>query len=171
MLTVRIVVAWVILSALVRGQTPNTKYYRVDATVDDIGNGFLQWEDSLPAAQSKVFGAKTYLLIPYLDIYKDGKSVYYCGDGKTNAALLQKFDGVSIGGGKAPLRPSLQQAIDMIPALRAKRNELLAYKGLTLVSVTYLKWSRCKEQNDALQELRKRTAAANIRIIEVLLHQ
>ncbi|MGH9897695.1 MAG: hypothetical protein ACRD4L_02435 [Pyrinomonadaceae bacterium] len=111
--------------------------------------------------------------MPNMDLYSpSGISIYYGEDSATNAAFLRTLPQAISSTKKTDVaRPSLKEAIEMFPALKAQEGALLADKRYTVFAVTYPDWDHCKDQNEAVAKLRKRAGQLKIRIIEVRIHQ
>jgi len=64
-------------------------------------------------------------------------------------------------------RPTLKEAIEMIPGLRAHEQRLLSGGKYTVFAFTDPNWARCAPQNRAIAELRLRARKIGMRVIEV----
>jgi hypothetical protein len=142
----------------------------VSASVEEMTNGYLDWLEHHP--EPTAAGKPQKILMPTLDLYSPtGTSIYFGTDSGANAAFVHTLPQGITNVGMTEPRPSLKEAIEMFSELRAKENALLADKRYTLFAVTYLNWERSKQQNEAVEELRRRISSTNIRIIEVRLHK
>jgi|SRR5271165_1273395 len=139
-------------------------------SVDELNNGYIQWMDHHPSAFPP--GSKNTILLPSLDIYSPGGiSVYHGEDAAKNAAFIRGLPG-SIASAKAGSpRPTLQEAMEMIPEFKGRHRVAQAGAQYTLFAVTWADWDHCKPQNDAVAELRKRSRETGVRIIEVRLRE
>jgi hypothetical protein len=142
----------------------------VDASATELLDAYLQWMDHHPEAVPK--GNTLKLDMPAIDLYSPtGVSLYYGVDSMKNAAFLRNLPQGIKSAKTDAIRPSLKEAIEMFPALKAQESTLLADKRYTIFAVSYPNWEICKEQNEAVAKLRERAAQAKIRIIEVRLHK
>ena len=107
--------------------------------------------------------------VPFIDLYSpSGISVFHGEDPTGNAAFLRALPSSAAGMKKAgSFRPTLKEAIEMIPSLRAHEQRLLSGGKYTLFAVTYPNSRRCFPQNRAVDELRLRAQKVGMRLIEV----
>jgi hypothetical protein len=151
-------------------RTGNPNDIIVTASVEELANGYLDWDEHHPNALPA--GKTRKLEMPMMDLYSaSGASIYFGANSAANAAFLRAFP-EGIASTKADgVRPSLKETIAMFPELKAQEADLISGKGYTIVAVTFPNWDHCKEQNEAIAKLRERAAQIKIRIIEVRLHK
>ena len=154
----------------VSGKYANRSIDVIDASAEELMEGYLQWQQQ--HAMSAPPAKPLKLDMPAIDLYSPaGVSIFYGADSGANAAFLLSLpESIRTARTSAP-RPSLKEAIEMFPQLKAHETTLLADKRYTVFAVTYPDWSRCKEQNEAITKLRERGKRTVIRIIEVRLHK
>jgi hypothetical protein len=148
--------------------------YAIDASVNELVAGYLQWQQNHPGAVPA--GTPLKLDMPAIDIYSpEGISLFYGADSGKNATLLgtlpQGLKNIRNEAKAAVPRPSLKEAIGMFSNFKEQEGSLLLDRRFTVFAVTYPHWDHCKEQNDAIMKLRGRLAESGIRIIEVRLHK
>jgi hypothetical protein len=137
-------------------------------TWDEFEVGLFQWIGHHPDVFPR--GAVVSAHFPVLDLYAPtGLSIYHGDDSAKNAAFIQGLPKSIAGSSVNTLRPTLKEAIEMIPSFRAQKQTLLASKQYTAFVITYPDWDRCKAQNDAIAELRKHSQEIGVRILEVSL--
>jgi len=113
--------------------------------------------------------------VPAVDLYSPlGVSVYHGTDSSSNAAFIRALP-TSIPqakkGNTDELRPTLQEALALIPELAQYSAVRLPKHQYTLFALTFIDQARCKAQNEAIQGLKDRAQRAGIRVIEVQLHK
>jgi hypothetical protein len=142
----------------------------VTASVEELANGYLDWDEHHPNALPA--GKTRKIEMPTIDLYSAaGASIYFGANSATNAAFLRTLpQGMSTARTDA-VRPSLKETVEMFPQLKAQEAELMSGKAYTIVAVTYPNWDHCREQNEAIAKLRERAAQSKVRIIEVRLHK
>ncbi|GEM_PF-5068306 len=147
----------------------------IETSVGEMSDAYLAWMRQHPGVVPK--GTPLKLAMPTIDIYSpEGALLYYGGDASENAALLRTLPRNIKNVKPTALttsvpRPSLKEAIEMFPALKEREETLLSGKRFTIFAVTYPNWDRCKEQNEAIEQLRGRITQSELRIIEVRLHK
>jgi hypothetical protein len=138
-------------------------------SVDEFNAGLFHWMDLHP----KEFPRGTVLNVDYpiLDLYSSkGISIYHGENSEKNAKFLRDFPESVDGSKVTSLRPTLKEAIEMVPDFRRQVGSLVSGAKYTAFVFTYVNWSQCKAQNEAIQELRKHAKESGIRILEVRLH-
>jgi hypothetical protein len=152
-------------------QTQGTHDFIVNASVEELAHGYLGWfsHQSNTSDDSKTHRIE----MPSLDVYSpSGVSLYFGNDSTANATLIRKLPGSLPKQGTSVTRPSLTEFIDMFHELKPQKGQLLSEQRYTVFAVTYPNWGRCKEQNEAIAQLReRRQQIPNIQIIEVRLHK
>ena len=169
-----ILVAWIAVQPVAEKKA-TLPAISIDASVNEMNDGYLAWMRQHPGVVPK--GTPLKLAMPTIDIYSpEGALLYYGGDSTENAALLRTLPRNIKNVKSAALttsmpRPSLKEAIEMFSALREREAALLSGKRFTIFAFTYPNWDRCKEQNEAIEQLRGRITQSELRIIEVRLHK
>lgn len=175
----RMMVISFLLGCIAMGQSSTTSssaqhvtsgVYIVNASVAELADGYNKWQGDHPNVVQA--GKSLRVNMPIIDLYStSGILLYHGEDSATNAAFLRTLP-EGIGKAKTSVaRPSLKEAIEMFPELKAQEDALLADKRYTIFAITYPDWDHCKDQNEAVAKLRENKAQANIRIIEVRLHK
>lgn len=172
--------------------TTSTPVITVDVPISEAGDGFLAWLQLHPEAApqqkpiipapsqgpqgpQKEPGSKPLMIqTPSIDLYSPtGVSLYHGTNSEKNAALIRDLPR-SIREVERPettdIRPTLKEAVEMFAELKPYRADILAGKQDTIFALTLFDTARCKAQNDAMQELRKRPSEIGVRIVEVRLH-
>jgi hypothetical protein len=128
---------------------------------------YLQWFGHHRDAAS---GGKLLKLdMPAIDLYSpSGESLYYGTNSSENAAFLDSLLKGIPNQKSDVLRPSLKEAIEMVPEFEMRKDELLADKRYTVFAVTYPDSEDCQQQNRALAQLRAKRQG-NVRVFEVRL--
>lgn len=168
--TIYLLLTWLALAStsVMQANAPNDIV--VSASIEERLTGYLDWGGRHPGTFSP--GKPHTIGMPTLDLYSpSGISIYYGEDSATNAAFLGTLPQGIPKLKTVAARPSLKEAIEMLPQLKAQEGALLADKRYTLFAATQLNSNRCKAQNEAIANLRKRAGQMKIRIIEVRLHQ
>lgn len=152
-------------------QTQETNDFIVSVSVEELATGYLDWISRQPDAggDSKPHRVE----MPTLDIYSPaGVSLYFGADSAANAAIIRKLPQEFPKQSTSVKRPSLSEAIDMFQELKSQKEKILSGQRYTVFVVTYPNWDHCKEQNEAMAQLReRRQQMPNIRIVEVRLHK
>jgi hypothetical protein len=160
-----------IIASLVLGAAPAQSGHQTsgiaNASVNEMATGYLQWWRYHPPAE-KV----PKLVMPFIDLYSpSGASIYHGADSEKNAAFIRGLPRNIPRSGTAETRPTLKEAIEMVPEFKARESELLSDKRYTVFAVTYEHWDQSKAQNDAIAKLRERASQIGIRVLEVRLHK
>lgn len=143
-------------------------HYTASASDNEFTKAYLQW--FVHHREAAPGGNLLKLEMPALDLYTPaGVSIYYGTDAEANADFLRKLSKGIPAATPQRGRPTLKEAIEMVPGFRTEENELLADKRYTIFAVTYPHWADARAQNDAIAELRK--TQNSIRILEVRLQQ
>jgi len=153
---------------------PASPVVSVNASEKSFGEGTLQWA----LAHRVVFQGKTAtsVRVPYIDLYSPtGVSVYFEEDPTKNAAFLRALPGDLPQGSVAKtdkIRPTLQEAMGMVPELKPYEGGFLGGNEYTVFAVTFpdSTSARCKAQNEAVQKLKSRAGQIRLHVIEVRLH-
>ena len=152
-------------------QTQANNDFVANASVEELATGYLDWFSRQPdtGGDSKPHRME----MPTLDIYSPaGVSLYFGDNSAANAAILRKLPQDLPKQPTSVARPSLSEAIDMLHELKSQKEKILSGQRYTIYAVTYPNWDRCKEQNEAIAQLReRRQQMSNIRIVEVRLHK
>jgi hypothetical protein len=129
---------------------------------------YIQWFIHHPEATS---GKKLLKMdMPALDLYSpSGESLYYGTDSSENAAFLNSLSKEIPTRKSNAIRPSLKEAIEMLPEFKMREAELLSDKRYTVFAVTYPNSEECKQQNEAVAKLLTSKGQSNIRVLEVRL--
>jgi hypothetical protein len=128
---------------------------------------YLQWFGHHRDAAS---GGKLLKLdMPAIDLYSpSGESIYYGADSSENAAFLDKLPKAIPNQKSNVVRPSLKEAIEMVPEFKTHEDELLSDKRYTVFAVTYPDSEECREQNKAVAQLLAK-GQGKVRVLEVRL--
>jgi len=148
----------------------------VQLSVDELNRAYLLWMDHYPGIFPR--GSTMIRGMPALDLYSPaGVSIYYGEDSRKNAdfirALAKAIPVAKTGAVRpAPVatRPTLREAIEMVPEFNVQKQALLTNDLYTLFVISFADWDECKAQNDAVAEFRKRSRESGVRILEVRLH-
>ena len=133
---------------------------------NEFDAGLFQWMGQHPAVFPK--GTVVKVHFPILDLYSAaGVPIYHGDNSEQNAAFIRALPRSVAGAKTESLRPTLKEAIEMFPELKKREQALLSGSKYTAFVITYRDWDRCKAQNDAIAELRKRSRETGIRVIEV----
>jgi len=142
-----------------------------NASVEELATGYLDWVSRQPdtGGDSKPHRME----MPTLDIYSPaGVSLYFGANSAANAATIRKLSQELPKQASSPARPSLREAIDMFHELKSQKEKILSGQRYTVFAITYPNWDHCKEQNEAIVQLREhRQQMPNIQIVEVRLHK
>lgn len=142
----------------------------VHVSLDTYIEGYLRWEKMYPEIEKKNGPLK--LGMPSLDIYSPhGRCIFYGEDGATNAARIRKLPGGLSGAGTVANRPSLKDAIEMIPAVSSQKSELLKTGKYTIFAVNYAHWPPGRPQSEAIAAFLRSNKQANVQVVEVFLDQ
>jgi hypothetical protein len=167
------VVSWLICLALLPGTLqagPEGASNAVASmSVETFTDAFLDWRIHHPELFET--SARLVLGVPSIDLYDPlGVSIYHGEDSEKNAAFIRTLQRNTAQTQHKLARPTLKEIIGMIPEFRARQEALLSTDGrYTIVAVTYPSWARCKAQNDAIEELRRRSIELGVRVLEVRL--
>lgn len=109
---------------------------------------------------------------PSIDLYSPvGKSIFYSYNTKKNAAFLRGLP-KSIDSrayrGTGELRPTLSEAVKMLPELRKYAPTVLAADGYTVFALTCTT-SHCEPQQNAVTRITGHLQGTDIRVIELLI--
>jgi hypothetical protein len=142
----------------------------VNGSVEELATGYLDWIWRQPDTGGD---SKHKVEMPTLDIYSPaGVSQYFGADSAANAAIIRKLPRELPKQAASVARPSLSEAIDMFHELKSQKGKVLSDQRYTVFALTYPNWDHCKEQNEAIAQLRQRIQQTpNIRIVEVRLHK
>jgi hypothetical protein len=167
----------------------------VEAPLQELMQGYLGWmhrhpeathqtqplipapAQGLPNRDSEAASEVVPLLIrmPSIDLYApSGVSLYHGTDSEKNAAFIRALPrGIPQGNTATTdeVRPTLQEAMEMLVELKPYETTPLAQKGYTVFALTYPDTARCKPQNEAIQELESRAQRIGIRVIEIRLRK
>lgn len=115
------------------------------------------------------------LRMPSIDIYSpSGASLYYGTNSARNAAFIRAIrHGDLFKNLPKPiqLRPTLQEAMSILPELKRYSSILQGNKKYTILAMTYPGTGMCEAQNEAMEQLNHRVRTLGIRVIEVQLHR
>jgi hypothetical protein len=173
----------------------STVVVTVNATVQELMVGYLRWvhrhpevmRQALPpisgnsqvwqdpASRSDRVVDPLLIRMPSIDLYsRGGKSVHHGTSPQGNATFLRALPR-SIPKGRAihdESRPTLREAMGMLPELKPYESEFLKKKGYTVFALTYPgDPTRCKAQDEAVKQLEGRARRIGIRVIEVRLRK
>lgn len=154
------------------GKQPQTSNdFIANASVEELATGYLDWLSRQPDTGSDSKPHK--MEMPTLDIYSPaGVSLYFGANSAANAAIIRKLPQELPKQAASVARPSLSEAINMFQELKPQKEKILSSQRYTVFAVTYPNWDHCKEQNEAMVQLRERKQQVpNIRIVEVRLHK
>jgi hypothetical protein len=159
-----LIVHLVLVGAQGPGNQPNGIAH---ASLNELATGHLHWLRSHTPAE-KV----TKIELPSLDLYSpSGVSIYYGVDSEKNAAFIRGLPRNIRRSGIVKNRPTLKEAMEMIPEFKAQESRLLSDTRYTVFAVTYEHWDQAEAQNDAIAKLRERAPQIGIRVLEVRLHK
>jgi hypothetical protein len=174
---------------------PSTSVLTVEAPLQELLQGYLGWmhrhpeakprtqplipapAQGLPKRDSQLAPEVNPLQIemPSIDLYApSGVSLYHGTDSAKNAAFLRALPrGIPQGNTATTneVRPTLQEAMQMLAELKLHEATPMAQKGYTVFALTYPGPGRWKAQNEAIQELESRAPRIGIRVIEVRLRK
>jgi len=168
----------------------------VDVPLQEFLNGALVWlahhPEAIPKARPLIPApsqgglhsghedapgpAPMTIKMPSLDLYSPaGVSIYHSEDQQKNPAFIRALPG-SIQQAKDAktdeIRPTLQEAIEMLAELKPYEAAIMARKQVTIFALTYpADTARCGAQDQAIQQLKERAQRIGIRVIEVRLHK
>lgn len=152
-----------------------TSVIAVDTQMHEWLNAYLDWAHHHPSVLKRdASGDRTPLSLemPYIELFDStGKPLYRGGNDKQNAAFIDSLQHEIPS--KSTIvadreRPSLQEYLDMLSGLRSYEARVLADKKPVLFAVTYRDNAMCKEQNAAIDVLKRQN---NIQIVEIdLIH-
>ncbi|MGC9293528.1 MAG: hypothetical protein ACP5EP_12555 [Acidobacteriaceae bacterium] len=153
----------------------NENIINVDANLMDVAKGYAEWMKAHSASFPK--GTMLRTQGPTLDFYStSGVSIFY-GDGSEpgkSVSFLRALPGDIPQGSNAKtgqIRPTLKEAIDMIPALKPYEATILAKaKQKYVIFATTSDLPHSKAQNDAVQQLVGHARKYNIFIVQVWEH-
>jgi hypothetical protein len=151
-------------------QTQSNNDFIANASVEELATGYLDWISRQPDAGGD---SKPHRMeMPTLDVYSPTRvSLYFGANSAANADIIRKLP-QEIPKQATVARPSLSEAIDMFHELKPQKEKILSGQEYTVFAVTYPNWDHCKEQNEAIAQLREhRQQMPNIRIVEVRLHK
>jgi hypothetical protein len=159
--------------------TPQTRLQQKDTaelSVGELNAAYLLWMNRYPLAFPR--GSTTIRGMPALDLYSPaGVSIYYGEDSRKNADFIRSLPkGIpsdKTGAATSTLgaiRPTLREAIEMVPEFNARKQTQLTNGLYTLFIITFPDWDQCKAQNEAVAEFRRHTRELGVRILEVRLH-
>ncbi|MDQ2840360.1 MAG: hypothetical protein M3Y72_04830 [Acidobacteriota bacterium] len=140
------------------------------ASVEELDAGYLQWAVKHRAA----IGTRRTIKInmPYIDLYSSaGVSVYHGDDSERNASFISKLPQSIQGAKNDSVRPTLKEAMEMVPELKAQSEQIMRDKRYTLFAVTFPNWNEAMEQNKAVADFERRSSRTGIRVIEVRLQR
>lgn len=133
---------------------------------NEFDAGLFHWMGQHPETFPR--GTVVKIHFPILDFYSAaGVSIYHGDDSAKNAAFIRALPRSIAGTKTESLRPTLKEAIEMFPGLKKREQALLSGSRYTAFVITYPGWERCKAQNDAIAELKKRSREAGVHVIEV----
>jgi hypothetical protein len=109
---------------------------------------------------------------PSIDLYSPiGKSIFYSYNAVNNARFLRELP-KSIDNrayrGTGGLRPTLREAVNMMPELKKYAPTILATDGYTIFALTCTR-SHCAPQREALNQIAGHLQGTDIRVVELLL--
>lgn len=108
---------------------------------------------------------------PSVDLYSpSGVPLYYGTDPKANVAFIRALPRSIPHTTSLPSRPTLKETIEMLDELKPDEAALLAGKEYTVFALTFRGPRDSKEQDEAVQELKKRARRIGINVIDVRLH-
>jgi len=157
---------YMLLLAFIPGQA-NNQTSITSMPYDNFVRAYLQWFGHHPEA---VGGQKLIRMdMPAIDLYSPtGELLYHGTDSSENAAFLKSLLKEIPGKKSNDVRPSLKEAIEMLPDFKKHEDELLSDKRYTVFAVTYPNDAECKRQNEAVAQLRT-SGQSKIRVLEVRL--
>jgi len=152
-------------------QTQANNDFVANASVEELATGYLDWISRQPNSGGDSKPHK--MEMPTLDVYSPaGVLLYFGANSAANAAIIRKLPQDLPKQTASETRPSLSEAIDMFHELKTQKDKILSGQRYTIFAVTYPNWDHCKEQNEAMTQLRERKQQMpNIRIVEVRLHK
>lgn len=155
----------------------------VKAPIQQFLEGFVHWLHQHPAAahlaQSPASGPPTHIgmvMLPSVDLYSPaGVSIYYTSGSKENLKFIHALPG-SIRQvereKKQKVRPTLKEAMEMIPELKPYEAAVLAKKEYAVLALTFVPPSpQCKAQDAVIRHFERRARGIGVRVIEVRLHK
>lgn len=176
-LRITLLIIFVLVSFSTHGQSSgkqtqnnNNNDFIANASVEEFATAYLDWISRQPGIGDD---SKPHRMeLPTLDIYSStGVSLYFGTNSAANAAIIRKLP-QELPKQATVARPSLSEAIDMFQELKSQKEKILSGQRYTIFAVTYPNWDHCKEQNEAIAQLReRRQQMPNIRIVEVGLHR
>jgi hypothetical protein len=152
----------VIIALRCAGGVAQLKPLVVDASVNELADGYKEFKHGVPLKVD----------LPSVDLYtRDGRSVFHGTNDVSNARFISSLSsGSPIPTAVITRRPTLEEALQIIPALRPFKSRFLSTGHPTLLAFTYPNWQDAANQNKLLAELETRSHAS-MQIIEVRLHQ
>lgn len=160
----------VIIALRCAGGVAQLKPLVVDASVNELADGYNEWQGRHP--EEFKHGVPLKVDLPSVDLYtRDGRSVFHGTNDVSNARFISSLSsGSPIPTAVITRRPTLEEALQIIPALRPFKSRFLSTGHPTLLAFTYPNWQDAANQNKLLAELETRSHAS-MQIIEVRLHQ
>ncbi|MGH9913793.1 MAG: hypothetical protein ACRD63_00735, partial [Pyrinomonadaceae bacterium] len=145
----------------------------VTASIEELNAGYLRWMDLHP--NHFQVGKPLMLSMPRIDLYSPSGTLLYSGeDSEQNAKFINNSLAKFLTIKHEPttiFRPTLKEALNLLPKLTAQRTENLPPDTYILFAVTYPDTSMCKAQNDVISQLVRRVLPFKLRIIQLALSQ
>ncbi len=150
------------------------------APVQELLAGYLKWMHRHPQVMPKATKkgedpSPFFAPVPAIDLYSpSGSSVYFEAKPKNNAEFLRSMRPALPPVTKAQpstLRPTLSEAMEMFPELKSYQTLTSGDVRYTVFALTNSGDEYCREQDEAVAQLKSRAQALGIRVIEVKLHK
>ena len=148
----------------------------VETQITSWTSGFGKWVAARPAVVQahEASGSGPYMLrTPFLDYFAaNGDSLYSGSTLSTNVDFvrdLPKSAEAKPGNSNKAPEPTLADYLDMLPELQPYKAAILARKRPVALAICSYQKPECVQQNQALQEFKRRAPSLKIQVIEVKL--
>jgi hypothetical protein len=147
-------------------EEPNPYWRRVRLPLREYLRNTTTWA----LGHSKEVGARLSTSLPFIDVYNPiGEPLLHSEDQVHSANVLRRWPPDLKVSALTSIRPSLSEALNMVPDLEAKANDLISRGIYTIIAVTLADCPACRTQDAAVAELRARLGKNSVQLIEVQL--
>lgn len=148
----------------------------IETQIRSWTTGYRNWLDAHPAVilAHEANGSGPYMLrTPFLDYFAPGgKSIYSNSSPTANIEFLRalpKSAEIKPDSPATALQPTLAEYLNMLPELKPYKSAILARNHPVVIAICLYSKPECVQQNQALQEFKRRAPSMNIQVIEVKL--